>query len=168
MASKAIFLDRDGVLIRERGDYTWLLEDMIVNDGVVDGLQILQRAGYIFIVISNQSGISKNLYSKKDADYLHMHLERFFAIKNIQINEFYYCPHHPTVSTCICRKPDSLLLEKAIARFGIDAGNSWFIGDADRDIEAGVKAGVQTLKLPVNGSLIEAAEFIIRSTNAPR
>ena len=166
MPSKAIFLDRDGVLIKERGDYTWLLEDMVVNDGVVDGLQILKRAGYIFIVISNQSGISKDLYSKKDADYLHMHLERFFATKNISIEEFYYCPHHPTVSACICRKPDSQLLEKAIARFDADVSNSWFIGDADRDIEAGIKAGVKTLKLPVNGSLVEAAEFILRNSNA--
>jgi D-glycero-D-manno-heptose 1,7-bisphosphate phosphatase len=162
MASKAIFLDRDGVLIRERGDYTWLLEDMSVNEGVVEGLHVLQKAGYIFIVISNQSGISKNLYSKKDADYLHLHLGRFFANKNISIVEFYYCPHHPTVSECICRKPDSQLLEKAIARYDVDKQSSWFIGDADRDIDAGQKAGVKTLKLPVNGSLVEAAEFILR------
>ena len=158
--NKAIFLDRDGVLIRERGDYTWLLEDMKVNDGVVEGLQKLLKSGYKLIVISNQSGVDKNLYTKKDADYLHMHLERFFINNNIRIEEFYYCPHHPTVSNCICRKPDSLLLEKAIARFDVDPQLCWFIGDADRDIEAGIKAGVKTYKLEVNGSLSIAADKI--------
>lgn len=159
-SEKAVFLDRDGVLIRERGDYTWLLEDMKINDGVVEGLQILQKAGYRLIVISNQSGIGKSLYAKKDADYLHLHLERYFVNNNIVIDEFYYCPHHPSTSSCICRKPDSLLLEKAISRFNIDAKRSWFIGDADRDIEAGKKAGVETLKLDVNGSLVTAAKRI--------
>jgi D-glycero-D-manno-heptose 1,7-bisphosphate phosphatase len=162
-SEKAIFLDRDGVLIKERGDYTWLLEDMIVNDGVVEGLKKFQSEGYVLVVISNQSGISKGLYSKKDADYLHLQLERFFINHNIRIREFYYCPHHPSVSACLCRKPGSLMLEKAIARFGIDAAGSWFIGDADRDIEAGLKAGVQTYKLDVNGSLLEAAEKICKS-----
>lgn len=159
--NKAIFLDRDGVIIRERGDYTWLLEDMKVVDGVVEALQLFRKAGYLLIVISNQSGIGKGLYAKKDADYLHIHLERFFANNNIIISEFYYCPHHPTVSNCICRKPDSQMLEKAIARFNVNAGLSWFIGDADRDIEAGIKAGVQTFKIDVNGSLPEVAKKIL-------
>jgi D-glycero-D-manno-heptose 1,7-bisphosphate phosphatase len=159
--NKAIFLDRDGVLIRERGDYTWLLEDMIVNDDVDKALRLFIEAGYLLIVISNQSGIDKGLYTKKDADYLHLHLDRFFRNKNILIEEYYYCPHHPSVSNCLCRKPESLLLEKAIARFNIDPSVSWFIGDADRDIEAGKKAGVKTLKIEVNGSLIDAALSIV-------
>ncbi len=74
---KAVFLDRDGVLIRERGDYTWLLEDMKINDDVDKALKILEDAGYLLIVISNQSGIGKGLYAQKDTDYLHLHLERF-------------------------------------------------------------------------------------------
>jgi D-glycero-D-manno-heptose 1,7-bisphosphate phosphatase len=158
---KAIFLDRDGVLIRERGDYTWLLEDMHINDGVVEALKSFSQAGYLLIVISNQSGISKGLYTQKDADYLHLHLERFFRNQNIEITEFYYCPHHPSVTMCICRKPDSQLLEKALARFDINPDLSWFIGDADRDIEAGIRAGVQTVKIDVNGSLPSVADKIL-------
>ena len=160
---KAVFLDRDGVLIRERGDYTWLLEDMKINDGVEEALKIFSNAGFMLIVISNQSGIDKGLYTKKEADYLHFHLDRILRAKSIHINEFYYCPHHPTVSNCICRKPDSLLLEKAMARFRIDADKSWFIGDADRDIEAGVKAGVQTIRIEVNSSLVNIAEKIVNT-----
>ena len=158
---KAIFLDRDGVIIRERGDYTWLLEDVTINEGVVEGLRQLAEAGFIFIVISNQSGIAQSLYTKKEADYIHLHLSRIFISKGIAIEEFYYCPHHPTVGNCICRKPDSLLLEKTIARFGIDPQKSWFLGDAERDVTAGQKAGVQTIKLEVNASLLPIVEKIV-------
>lgn len=160
---KAIFLDRDGVLIRERGDYTWQLEDMKINEGVADALKTFSSAGFLLIVISNQSGIAQGLYTKENADYLHLHLDRYFQNKGVSIHEYYYCPHHPTVSNCLCRKPDSLLLEKAISRFSINAKQSWFIGDADRDIEAGIKAGVKTIKIDVNGSLLKAAETILRN-----
>lgn len=160
---KAIFLDRDGVLIRERGDYTWQLEDMKINEGVAEALHTFSKAGFLLIVISNQSGIAQGLYTKENADYLHLHMDRYFLNKGVSINEYYYCPHHPSVSNCLCRKPDSLLLEKAISRFRINAKQSWFIGDADRDIEAGIKAGVKTLKIDVNGSLKEAAETILKN-----
>ena len=160
---KAIFLDRDGVLIRERGDYTWQLEDMKINDNVAEALNKFSSVGFLLIVISNQSGIAQGLYTKENADYLHLHMDRYFQNKGIHINEYYYCPHHPSISNCLCRTPDSLLLEKAISRFSINAKQSWFIGDADRDIEAGIKAGVMTLKIDVNGSLLEAAETILRN-----
>lgn len=150
---KAIFLDRDGVLIRERGDYTWLLEDMQINEGVTEALKAYQDAGFLLIVISNQAGIGKGLYTKEEADFLHFHLKRFLSIKGVYIDEIYYCPHHPVSSKCLCRKPLSLLLEKAIARFGIDKSKSVFIGDAERDIEAGHSAGVHTFRLEVNGKL---------------
>lgn len=158
---KAIFLDRDGVIIRERGDYTWLLEDVSINDGVVEGLKMLDKAGFIFIVISNQSGIAKGLYTKQEADYIHLHIQRALSTNGIVVEEFYYCPHHPSVSNCICRKPDSLLLEKAAAKYDVVKNQSYFIGDADRDIEAGVKAGVKTIKIDVNSSLLIVAEKII-------
>jgi D-glycero-D-manno-heptose 1,7-bisphosphate phosphatase len=161
--NKAVFLDRDGVLIRERGDYTWLLEDVKINADVEQSLKALVNAGYLLIVVSNQSGISKGLYTKQEADYIHVHLERKFNSQGISIEEYYYCPHHPSVSNCICRKPDSLLLEKALARFRINPTTSWFIGDADRDIEAGMKAGVRTFKLDVNASLLPVVNTILNS-----
>ena len=162
---KAVFLDRDGVLIRERGDYTWLLEDMFINDDIDKALKILSDAGYLLIVISNQSGIAQEIYSKEDTDYLHLHLDRFLKNKGVAISEYYYCPHHPSVSNCICRKPDSLLLEKAMGRFGINAQKSWFIGDAERDMEAGSKAGVKCIKIEVNGSLLKVVEHITGFTS---
>ncbi len=150
---KAMFLDRDGVLIKERGDYTWNLEDMSINEGVAEALLKWQEEGFLLIVISNQSGIGKGLYTKADVDFLHFHMKRFLSSKGIFITEIYYCPHHPSTSNCLCRKPGSLMLEKAIARFNIDGKTSYFIGDAERDFEAGVAAGVIPIRLDVNGDL---------------
>ncbi len=153
--NKAVFLDRDGVLNREIGDFVFNLEDFIINDGVVEALKIFQEKNYLLIVISNQSGISKGLYTKEQADYLHLHLERALNKNGITLIEIYYCTHHPDFTNCICRKPDSLLLEKALARFNIDASLSYFIGDADRDMQAGHKVGVNTIKVVANSSLME-------------
>lgn len=150
---KAIFLDRDGVLIRERGEYTWLLEDMVVNHGVDAALKKFQEQGFLLIVISNQAGVAKGIYSKKDVDYLHLHLSRYFTLNGIVIEEYYYCPHFPSISKCLCRKPDSLLLEKAIARFNIDPSLSYFIGDADRDMDAARKVGVKGIKIEANSPI---------------
>ncbi len=158
----AIFLDRDGVLIKERGDYTWLLEDVKINKNVPEALQQFSNVGFLLIVISNQAGIGKGLYTQQDADYIHLHIARNLAMSGITITEFYYCPHHPTTTKCLCRKPDSLLLEKAIARFNIDPKKSYFIGDADRDIEAGQKAGVASIKIEPNGDLLEVCKEIIK------
>jgi D-glycero-D-manno-heptose 1,7-bisphosphate phosphatase len=157
---KAIFLDRDGVINAERGEYTWLLEDFKLNDGLTEALKAFQEKNYLLIVISNQSGIAKGIYKKENTDYLHLHLTRVLKNKGIELAEIYYCPHHPETGKCICRKPDSLLLEKALARFDLNASASYFIGDADRDVEAGHKAGVKTIKIPRNSSLIHVIELV--------
>jgi D-glycero-D-manno-heptose 1,7-bisphosphate phosphatase len=159
--NKAVFLDRDGVLNREQGNYVMHLEDFIINDGVVEALKIFQEKNYLLIVISNQGGISKGICTKEEVDYLHLHLQRMLKNKGIILQEVYYCPHHPENTNCICRKPDSQLLEKAMARFGIDASSSYFIGDAERDMVAGEKAGVQTIRVEVNQSLLEITGRIV-------
>ena len=155
--TKAVFLDRDGVLNRETGNYVFNLEDFIINDGVVEALKIFQEKNYLLIVITNQGGISKGICTREQVDYLHMHLQRAMKNNGIILQEIYYCPHHPDHTNCICRKPESQLLEKAMARFNIDALQSYFIGDAERDILAGEKAGVTTVKVNVNQSLVEIA-----------
>jgi D-glycero-D-manno-heptose 1,7-bisphosphate phosphatase len=152
--SKAIFLDRDGVINREQGDYTYLLEEFKINEGVLEALEIFYKAGYLLIVISNQSGVAKGLYTTDQVDYLNLHFERKLNARGIKLTEFYFCPHHPTVSRCLCRKPDSLMLEKAIARFQIDPRQSYFIGDAVRDKEAGDKVGLNTILIRPNSSLM--------------
>jgi D-glycero-D-manno-heptose 1,7-bisphosphate phosphatase len=158
--NKAVFLDRDGVLNRELGNYVMHLEDFIINEGVFEALKIFQEKNYLLIVISNQGGISKGICTQEQVDYLHLHLQRVMKNKGIEIVEVYYCPHHPEITKCICRKPDSLLLEKAMGRFNIDPTSSYFIGDAERDMLAGVKAGVKTIKVEINQSLMEIADQV--------
>jgi D-glycero-D-manno-heptose 1,7-bisphosphate phosphatase len=157
---KAIFLDRDGVINQERGDWTYLLEDFKINEGVTEALKIFQQKNYLLIVISNQSGIAKGVYKQEQTEYLHLQLERNLKNHGITLTEIYYCPHHPDISKCLCRKPDSLLLEKAIARFNIDASESFFIGDAERDVAAGTKAGVKTIKVEPDSSLMNVLHLI--------
>lgn len=149
---KAIFLDRDGVINFERG-YTHRLEDFVILPDVMEVLQTWQKQGFLFIVVTNQSGIAKDLYTQDDVEKIHAYLLNEFIKNGITVAEIYYCLHHPDVCKCICRKPDSLFVEKGLARFEIDAKQSYFIGDKDRDIEAAQKAGVEGILIPANTSL---------------
>ena len=149
---KAVFLDRDGVINVERG-YTHRLEDFVILPDLIEVLQLLQNNGYLLIVVSNQSGIAKGLYKQSDVETIHQFMLNEFTKSGIRLSEIYYCVHHPDVSRCICRKPDSLFIEKALARFDIDAKQSYFIGDKERDVEAGEKAGVKGILIEANISL---------------
>lgn len=150
--NKAIFLDRDGVINVERG-YTYQLSDFVILPDLIETLQLFQSKGYLLIVVSNQSGIAKGLYKQEDVEVLHAYLLAELKKNNIQLSEIYYCVHHPDVSKCICRKPDSLFVEKGLARFNIDAKKSYFIGDKERDVEAAEKAGVKGILIEANTSL---------------
>ncbi len=149
---KAVFLDRDGVINVERG-YTHRLEDFVILPDLLEVLQLFQKKGYLLIVISNQSGIAKGLYKQQEVEILHKFMVQEFTKNGIELSEIYYCVHHPDVSKCICRKPDSLFVEKALARFNIDAKQSYFIGDKERDTEAAEKAGVKGILIEANISL---------------
>lgn len=150
---KVIFLDRDGVINIERGDYTYKLEDFRIVDGFFEALKQLQAKGFEFIIITNQGGISKRRYSKKDVLKLNNHIKEHFSNHNILLLDIYFCPHHSDLEKCICRKPDSLMLEKAIAKYNVDTSSSYFIGDSERDVVSGKKAGLNTLKINSNENL---------------
>jgi D-glycero-D-manno-heptose 1,7-bisphosphate phosphatase len=149
---KAVFLDRDGVINIERG-YTHRLEDFVILPDLLDVLKLIQKKGYLLIVVSNQSGVAKGLYKQSDVETLHAFMLEEFSKNGILISEIYYCIHHPDVSKCICRKPDSLFVEKALARFDIDERKSYFIGDKERDTLAAEKAGVKGILIEANISL---------------
>jgi D-glycero-D-manno-heptose 1,7-bisphosphate phosphatase len=160
--NKAVLLDRDGVINHERGDYVYRMEDFEILSDVVPALKLLQEKGYLLIIISNQSGIAKGIYSVEDVEKLHKHLLTHLQKYGIEIKEIYYCPHHPEFGSCICRKPDSLLVEKALARFQIDKSKSFFIGDKERDVLAGKKAGVEGILIESDDSLLKAIEPILQ------
>ncbi|WP_375443356.1 D-glycero-alpha-D-manno-heptose-1,7-bisphosphate 7-phosphatase [uncultured Fibrella sp.] len=141
--NKCIFLDRDGVLNEDRTDYVYRVEDFIIPDGVVEGLRRLKEAGYMLIVVTNQAGIAKGLYTRDDVMRCHNYLQE--QCGNL-IDDIYYSPYHPDYNTrSLTRKPESLMLEKAIAKYNIDVTKSWMIGDALRDMLAGRRVGVKTV-----------------------
>ena len=156
MKTKAIFLDRDGV-INNPGDnyYVWKQKDFKINKHIYSRLKEYSIAGYLLILISNQGGISKGVYKKSDTEKLHSFFAEKLSEHNIEFAEMYFCPHHSDIENCICRKPDSLLIEKAVAKFNISTGLSYFIGDSKRDIQAAEKAGIKGVLIQKNAELPE-------------
>lgn len=150
---KVIFLDRDGVINIERGDYTFRLEDFVFVDGLFAALAFLKNHGFEFIIVTNQGGISKGIYNHDSVIVLNKLIETEFKKHQLNVLDIYYCPHHSDIEKCICRKPNSLLLEKAIAKYNIDTTKSFFIGDSDRDIDAAHKVGVKGIKVNKNSDL---------------
>ena len=164
--NKAIFLDRDGVINKEIG-FVFRVEDFVLTGDIIESLRKLQDAGFIFIVVTNQSGIAKGLYKSEDVEKVHKHMLSLMKQNGIIISEIYYCPHHSDVEPCTCRKPDSGMLEKAIARFNIDVSKSFLIGDKERDVQAAEKAGVRAFHIESDSPIMGIAEKIITLTTAP-
>jgi len=135
MKRKAIFLDRDGVLIKNNTHYyIWKNEQLEIVDGVFDNLKLLIQQGFQLFIVSNQGGISKGIYTKSDILKFHNELLLDFKNEKIEIKEVLFCPHHPKIEKCTCRKPDSLMIEKLIAKYKLSREDSYFIGDSESDM----------------------------------
>jgi len=161
MIKKAVFLDRDGVLNKELGDYVCKIEDFKILEHNFSALKKLQSRGYLLIVITNQGGLAKGWYSEETLGLMHDNLRNTYAEQGIIISDVYYCRHHPEYNgNCLCRKPGSIMLEKAIARFGIDASSSYFIGDRERDVIAGEAAGVKGILIDSDQPIGEILNLI--------
>ncbi len=160
--NKAVFLDRDGVLNKEMGDYVCKLEDFHVLEHNFVPLKQLQNNVYLLIVATNQGGLAKKWYSEGDLNNMHFLLKEKYAKHGVNFQEIYYCNHHPVYWTnCLCRKPGSLMLEKGIARFNIDASKSYFIGDRERDVIAGEAAGVTGILIESDQPISEVLHLIV-------
>ena len=114
----------------------------------------MQEYDYKLIVVTNQGGIAKGIYTHDDVNELHEFMQVKLLEEGIKIDDVYLCPHHQTIAPCLCRKPNSLMIEKAIAKHDIDTSLSYLIGDNERDILAGEK-------LMIKGILIEANTNIL-------
>lgn len=156
--NKAIFLDRDGVINIERSEYTFNNDDVLWVPQIDEAIQVLKNKSYLLIVITNQSGIAKSIYTHKHVEIIHNRIKN--EVAKGAITEIYYCPHHPDFSMCLCRKPNSSMVEKALARFNIDPNQSFFIGDKQRDIDAGEKAGVKGILIEQNTSILDWANSL--------
>jgi len=156
---KAIFLDRDG-LINDNSIayYIYRIEDFKLNPGVIECLKAFSQKGYLLFIITNQGGIAKQEYTHKNVEILNKYLKDLLKKEDIEISEIYHCPHHSSVSKCLCRKPESLLFEKAIAKYHIDIELSFMIGDSERDVVASEKVGIKGIKVPANQNMYESLQ----------
>lgn len=149
MKNKAIFLDRDGVINQEQG-YISSWEDFHLLPDVIQALRIAKAADFKLIVVTNQSGIARGLYTEKKLYLIHSKLNQLLKLNGVEIDAFYYCPHHPqgVIETyrvnCECRKPLAGMLMQASIEHQIDLSASFLIGDSPRDIIAGRKASCVT------------------------
>nr|WKN39347.1 HAD-IIIA family hydrolase [Tunicatimonas sp. TK19036] len=139
-----VFLDRDGVLNKDRVNYAYELETFKILPGVPAALRALRNAGFRRVVITNQSGIAKGIYTREQMHRCHDFLQ---MTTGHLIEKIYYAPHHQSVTESLTRKPDSLMFEKAIARFNVDIDRSWMVGDAERDLIPASKVGLKTIKI---------------------
>jgi len=148
---KIVFLDRDGVIINNsKHYYIYKLSDISFVPGIFSNLKELASKGFQFIIISNQSGIAKGEYTHKEVDKVHETIQKKFSENKLTLLDAYFCPHHPTKTACLCRKPDSLMLEKAIAVHNVNIEQSFLIGDSDTDIKAAKKIGLKAIKIEAN------------------
>ena len=136
--NKAIFLDRDGTINVEK-HYLYKIEDFEFLPGAIDALKKLQGAGFLLVILTNQSGIARGYYSEEDFLKLNTWMLEEFKRHDVLISKVYYCPHLPDASiekyreTCECRKPKLGMFEQAIIEHKIDLGRSFAIGDKLRD-----------------------------------
>ncbi len=144
MSKKCVFLDRDGVLNEDDVNYTYRLSRFQVIAGVPDALYRLKEAGYLLVVVTNQSGIAQKIYTRRQMEICHVFLQE--ASEHV-IDQIYFSPYHPSVTASLARKPGSLMFEKAIARFDIDVMRSWMVGDKGRDIIPARALGIKTIQV---------------------
>ena len=150
--NNAVFLDKDGTLIRDV-PYNIDPEQITILPGVIEGLQRLAACGYLAVVITNQAGIAKGFFTELEFGIARDYLITLFKTKGITIHGFYYCPHHKEGVVkeysilCECRKPKPGLLYRAARELHIDLSRSWLIGDSKSDMEAAIAAGCNTILL---------------------
>ena len=144
---RAAFLDRDGVINIDRG-YVYRPEEFEFVDGVFEGTSTLQRLGFVLVIISNQSGIGRGLYSEADLEALNHWILSQFEQRSVRIEGVFHCPHHPTEALgsyrrdCDCRKPAPGMLLEAARELNLDLSRSALFGDRASDLQAAASAGI--------------------------
>jgi D-glycero-D-manno-heptose 1,7-bisphosphate phosphatase len=147
--NKAVFFDRDGTINVEKNFLIDPLEFEFIA-GVPEALKRLQEAGFLLVVVTNQSGIARGYFSLRQVNRLHDHMRRLLAGYGVGISAIYVCPHHPAFAAgdsggeCECRKGKPGMLLQAARDLDIDLRKSYMIGDKKADIEAGLAAGCQS------------------------
>lgn len=142
---RAIFLDRDGVINKEVDHLSNPAQFEFIS-GSIEALKILKQKGFLLIVITNQAGIARGLFSEEDLNQIHNKMRRILNQNGIIIDDIFYCPHHPDFTgECDCRKPKPGMILKAQRKYNIDLQTSFMVGDTLSDFETGKAANCKTV-----------------------
>ena len=159
--NKCIFLDRDGVLNKDFVDYVYSEDKLFILPGVADALKVLKKRGYLLVIITNQSGIAKGLYTEDDMNTVHRIIqEKCSGV----IDDIFFAPGHPSMSESLSRKPGSLMFERAIAKHNVDIDSSWMVGDKHRDLVPANKLGLKCIQVDHSDSTL--ADFKVANLPA--
>lgn len=180
MSRGAVFLDRDDTIAKDVG-YCSKVEDFALLPFVPEAIKLLNDNGFKVIVITNQSGIARGLFTEEILAQIHQHMQQELARFGARLDAIYYCPHHPD-DGCQCRKPGTALFHEAAEKFDIDFYQSFMVGDTYMDIEAGKALGCKSILVTTGSvkgenydgkvqpdfiadSLFQAARWIISSAS---
>ena len=182
---RAVFLDRDGTINVEK-EYLYRIADFEFIPGATEAVRMLNEAGFLVVVVTNQSGVARGYYTEEDVENLHRHISGELDKSGARVDAWLYCPHHPDGRGSYalprnCRKPLPGMLREAARRYDIDLEASIMIGDKLADVSAGRAAGCATVLvrtgygaedeqcLPsgteVFDNLLEAVKSLVRKVN---
>ncbi|MDC9729103.1 MAG: D-glycero-beta-D-manno-heptose 1,7-bisphosphate 7-phosphatase [Methyloprofundus sp.] len=177
MPDKFVLLDRDGVINSDSGDFIKSPDEWQPIPNSLQAIARLHQAGYKIVVITNQSGVARGLYTDADLTAIHLKMQQLVTAAGGEICHIYYCPHLPAAE-CPCRKPKAGMLLQFAKDYAADLSNTYFIGDSLRDLQAGFSAkakpllvktgnGEKTLlsnpdlNIPIFETLYDASNFIL-------
>lgn len=164
--SRCLFFDRDGTLIEER-NYLSDPSQVALIPGAAEAVRLARQAGYLAVVLTNQSGVGRGYFTPADVEAVHRRLEELLAEEGAKLDAIYICPHAPEEG-CACRKPLPGLAVRAAGDLGIDLRASWMIGDKAADLELAAAAGMRgALVLTGYGASVPQEALRLAAVAAP-
>lgn len=162
----AAFLDRDGVVNVDVG-YAHRPDQITWIEGIVPAIRMMNQAGLLVFVVTNQSGVARGYYDEAQVQALHRWMAAELAAQGARVDDWRYCPHHPDATVpayrqaCTCRKPAPGMLLDLMSDWPVDPARSFLIGDRDSDLQAAARAGVRGYRFGAGG-IHELMETVLR------
>ncbi len=161
----AVFLDRDGTVNRDTS-YIKTPDELSLLPGVIEAVARLKQAGATLVLVTNQSGIARGLFTVEMLKTIHARLLALLEAGGGTLDAIYFCPHHPD-DGCLCRKPGTAMAERAAADLGLDLATSYVVGDQSRDIELGSRIGARRVLVTTGPTSPEALAVLEREGHKP-
>jgi heptosyltransferase-2 len=160
-----VFLDRDGTTNRDTG-YIKTPDELQIFPGAVEAVARLKQAGARVVMITNQSGVGRGLFSTETLAAIHARLRAVFEAGGAPFDGLYYCPHHPD-DGCACRKPGTAMVERAVADLGLDLSRAYVLGDQRRDVDLARRIGAKGILVTTGPTSAQALEELRQEGAGP-